>query len=88
MLITRARVHFVLQTNEESRRYPEFKITFTLKQMNPERFGPGFVLPFTHKTWIRNQNFPVSSRIRKLLNPELKVEKLYLDTYESEFLCI
>ena len=54
---------------------------------NHERFRPGFVLPFTHKTWIRNQNFPVSSWIRKLLNPELQVETLYLDTYESETLC-
>ena len=34
----------------------------------------GFVLPFTHKTWIRIQNFPVSSWIQKLLNLELKVE--------------
>ena len=54
---------------------------------NPKRFGPGFVLPFTHKTWIGSQNFPVSSWIRKLLNPKLKVETLYLDTYESEFPC-
>ena len=55
--------------------------------MNPERLGPGFVLPFTHKTWVRNQNFLVSSWIRTLLNPELKVETLYSDTYESEFPC-
>ena len=47
---------------------------------DPEHFSPGFVLLFTHKTWIWNQNFPVLSRIWKLLNPELKVETLYLDT--------
>ena len=44
-------------------------------------------LPFTQKTWIWNQNFLVSSWVRKLLNPELKVETLYPDTFESEFPC-
>ena len=50
------------------------------KITNVERFGAGFVLLFTNKTWIWNHNFLVLSWIWKLLNLELKVETLYLDT--------
>ena len=63
------------------------KWCFRIRDQSCGTFWSWIRLPFTQKTWVRNQNFPVSSWIRKLLNLELKVETLYLDTYESEFPC-
>ena len=54
---------------------------------NLERFGPGFYLGRLHTKHESGIKTPVSSWIRKLLNPELKVETLYPDTKESEFPC-
>ena len=53
----------------KTRHHRVITATFTLEQIKV----PGIILPFTHKT-----------RIRKLLNPEFKVETLYPETGESE----
>lgn len=46
--------------------------------MNLERFSTKFVLLVTHKTRIRCKRLPDTSQIRKVMNPESKVQNLYV----------
>ena len=55
--------------------------------MNPERFGTGFVVLFTHRR--TNPQYKRSGLVAspEILNPEFKVGTLYPNTFESGKFC-
>ena len=60
--------------------YVYTKVKVTGFVTNQERSDTGFLLVFTHKTWIRYKKVPILSWIQSVINPESKVETLYPNT--------
>ena len=55
---------------------------------NPERFGTGLLLPFTHKRTNPKEKHPGLAMSPEILNPESKVGTLNPKSFESGEFCL